>query len=103
MPKRARDGASLELLLLLAIPLCMEAQKQCPRTGPGRPPDYQDWQIAVLIVCCVLKKKKSKSAQFNFILQNKEMFLKHLKLDRLPSRGTFFERYTRVWRLVQVA
>ncbi len=103
MPRRATDGASLEPLLTLAIPFCKEAQRQCPRTGPGRKPLYEDWQIAILIFCGVLKKKKSMTAQFNFIVQNQAMFLKHLKLDRLPAHGTFCDRYKRVWPLVQIA
>ena len=103
MPRRATDGASLEQLLALAVPLCNDAQGRCPRTGPGRKPIYQDWQIAALIVCGVLKKKKSIGAQFNFIHQNKDMFLKHLDLDRLPGHGTFYDRYKRVHPLVKVA
>ncbi len=33
----------------LAIPVCQAAQRQCPRTGPGRPPKYDDWKLAVII------------------------------------------------------
>jgi hypothetical protein len=93
----------LEQLIDLAIPLCKEAQRQCPRTGPGRKPNYDDWQIAIMILCGVLKKKKTIAAQFRFISQNREMLLGRLKLDRLPAHGTFYERYKRVWRLVQMA
>jgi len=101
--RRATDGASLEQLIDLAVPLCKEAQRQCPRTGPGRKPTYDDWKIAVMILCGVLKKKKSIAAQFRFISQNSEMLLGRLALERLPAHGTFYERYKRVWRLVQVA
>lgn len=103
MPSRATDGASLEQLLELAIPLCQQAQRQCPRTGPGRKPEFDDWKIAAMILCGVLKKKKSIAAQYRFVCQNPGLFLGRLGLDRLPAHGTFYERYKGVWKLVQVA
>ena len=59
--RRVTDDVSLDLehLILLAIPICQKAGRLCPRTGPGRKPQYDDWKIAVMILCGVLKKKKS--------------------------------------------
>jgi hypothetical protein len=47
----------------MAKPLCQAAERECPRTGPGRPPLIADWVMALLIMICVLLKKMSKSAQ----------------------------------------
>ena len=64
---RARDGTGLTKLVKMAIPICRAAQRQCPRTGPGRSPDFDDWKMAVLILTAVLSKRKSKSAQYRFL------------------------------------
>ena len=98
MPSRRaiHGGASLDLeeLIGLAIPVCRDAGHSCPRTGRrGRKPQYDDWKIAVMILCGVLKKKKSKSAQYRLICHHQDMFQRLLNLERLPSRSTFFDRY----------
>src|SRR5688572_32567548 len=107
MPRRVSADASLGLepLIRLAVPLCREAERQCPRTGPGRKPDFDDWQIAVMVLCGVLKRKKSKSAQYRLICapDNAALLQRMLALERLPARSTFFDRYPRVWPLVQRA
>lgn len=103
MPKRATDGASLDQLLCLALPSLQAAAASCPRTGPGRDVEFADWQIAGLIFCGVAKKRKSKSAQFRMICQQKALLIKLLKLPRWPARSTFFERYPQAWLLVKTA
>src|SRR5690242_2507130 len=103
MPRRATAGAPLDEMLTLAVPLLRDAQRQCPRTGPGRKPDYDDWKLAAMIFCAVLKKKKSKSAQYVLVCQNADLLTRRLDLDRLPARSTFFDRYARVWPLVREA
>ena len=64
MHARVTDGTCLETLVRMAKPWCQAAEHQCPRTGPGRPPDFPDWLMAMLIMIAVLKKRKSKSAQY---------------------------------------
>ena len=68
MTARARDGTSLAKLVKMAIPICKQAQRHCPRTGPGRPPNIQDWKMAVLIMAAILKRRKSKLAQYRFFM-----------------------------------
>jgi hypothetical protein len=103
---RATDGTcprgdALAELLAMAIPLCQEAQRRRPpRTGPGRPPVYQDWQVAALIVVAVLKKRKSKSAQYRFLSEHQAALLPPLGLRRLMSRSDYFERYARAGELL---
>jgi len=58
MPARATDGTCLAKLVKMAVPICQAVQRQCPPTGPGRPPDFQDWQMAVLIMVAILKRRK---------------------------------------------
>lgn len=99
----ATVGASLEQLLTLAMPHLRDAQRQCPRTGPGRKPDFEDWQIAALILAGVSKMRKSKSAQYRLIVANAELLKRLLSVDRLPCRSVFCDRYQRCWPLLQEA
>ena len=103
MSQRATDGTCLATLVQMAIPLCQEAQRQCPRTGPGRKPQYDDWKMAVLIMVAILKRRKSKSAQYRWIVEHRSELLRWLSLERLPARSTFFDRYRRMHELYRVA
>ena len=110
MPKRATDGtcsagsATLAQLLGMAVPQLQEAQRRAaPRTGPGRPPIYADWQVAAMIMLAVLKKKKSKSAQYRFLHENQAHILPPLGLARLISRSDYFERYRQAHHLFVAA
>src|SRR5437016_3197029 len=103
MFKRAKDGTCLGELVRMAIPLCHAAQDQCPRTGPGRPPEYEDRQIAALIMVAMLKKRKSKSSQWRFIEQHQQELCSWLDLERLPARSTYFRRYPAAHRLFEQA
>lgn len=103
MSRRAMEGTCLLALVRQAIPLCQEAQRQCPRKGPGRKPQVPDWVLAVLIVVAILKMRKSKSSQYRFLLTHREGLLKALGTDRFPARSTYFDRYRRAWQLYEVA
>jgi len=103
MPARAKDGTCLANLVRMAIPICQAAERQCPRTGPGRPPDFADYKIAVLIVIAILKRRKSKSAQYRFLHEHRQPIQGWLRLDRFPARSTYFDRYRRAYGLFQVA
>lgn len=103
MPARATDGTCLAKLVKMAIPICQAAQRQCPRTGPGRPPDFQDWEIAILILIAVLKNRKSKSAQYRFLHEHCKEVKQWLGLKRIPARSTYFQRYRQAKRLLRPA
>jgi hypothetical protein len=103
MRARAKEGTCLATLVRMAIPLCQAAECQCPRTGPGRPPDFPDWVMAVLIMTAILKKKKSKSAQYRFLCEHKTELKDWLGLKDFPARSTYFNRYRRAHRLFQAA
>ena len=103
MPGRATVGASLEQLLELAIPLLRDAQHQFPRTGPGRKPEFEDWQIAAMILAGVMKMRKSKSSQYRLAAANSKLLGRLLGIGRLPCRSVFFDRYKRCWPLVRQA
>lgn len=103
MQARAREGTCLEALVRMAMPLCQAAERQCPRAGPGRPPKFSDWVMAVLIMVAVLKKRKSKSAQYRFLSEHAIELQQWLSLKGFPSRRTYFDRYRRVHRLLNVA
>jgi hypothetical protein len=87
----------------MAVPLCKQAERECPRTGPGRKPDIPDWVIAVLIMTAVSKRKKAKSAQYRFLEAHKREFADWLRTDKFPARSTYFDRYRRAYRLFEVA
>jgi DDE family transposase len=105
MGTRAKAGACLQALVKMAVPLLREAERRCPRTGPGAKPDIPDWLIGTLIMVAVLKRKKSKSAQFRFVTekQNRVLLAEAMGSKAFPSRSTFFRRYQRAHRLFRAA
>jgi hypothetical protein len=103
MLARATDGTRLAKLVMLAIPLLRAAQCQCPRTGPGRPPEYDDWKIAVMIVAATVKNRKSKSAQYRFLHEHRKKFRRWLGMKFFPERSTYFTRYRKAYKLLQAA
>jgi len=97
------DGTCLAKLVKLAIPLCRAAQCQCPRAGPGRPPEFDDWKIAVMIMAATIKRRKSKSAQYRFVHERRFKLKRWLGLKHFPARSTYFDRYARAHRLFNAA
>jgi|ERR1017187_7253485 hypothetical protein len=103
MPARVTDGTCLAKLVKLAIPLCRAAQCQSPIAGPGRPPEFDDWKIAVMIMAAILKSRKSKSAQYRFLLEHARKFKRWLGLKHFPARSTYFARYAGAHGLFKAA
>jgi hypothetical protein len=103
MGKSATVGACLASLAKMAVPLCQRAERECPRTGPGRKPDIPDWVLAVLIMVAVLKRRKSKSAQYRFLVEHRRELKKLLGTAKFPARSTYFDRYRRAHRLFAYA
>jgi hypothetical protein len=100
---RARDGTCLRTLVKMALPFFREAERRCPRTGPGKKPTIPDWTIAVLIMIAILKKKKTKNAQYRYLREHRAEMEKWLEIKEFPSRSTYYERYRRSYRLYQEA
>jgi hypothetical protein len=103
MGKRATVGTCLASLVKMAVPLCQQAERECPRTGPGRKPEIADWVLAVLIMVAVLKRKKSKSAQYRFLDEHRRELKRLLGTKQFPARSTYFDRYRRAHRLFAFA
>ena len=80
-----------------------QAERECPRTGPGRKPEIPDWVLATLLMIAVLKKGKSKSAPYRFLEANRRNLLDWLGVSKFPSRSTYFDRYRRAHDLLRVA
>jgi hypothetical protein len=59
--------------------------------------------LAVLIMVAVLKRKKTKSAQYRFLCAHREQLAGWLGSDRFPGRSSYFDRYRRAHRLFQEA
>jgi Transposase DDE domain len=103
MGKRATMGTCLASLVKMALPLCQQAERECPRTGPGRKPEIADWILAVLIMVAVVKRKKSKSAQYRFLQEHRGELKNLLGSGKFPARSTYFDRYRRAHRLFAYA
>lgn len=105
MGRRAKSGASIEELLTMSVPLLKRAERESPRTGPGAKPDIPDWFMGVLIMIAVLKRKKSKSAQYRFLTksENQKLLISLPGVSRFPSRSTYFDRYRRAHELFKAA
>ncbi len=103
MRKRAMEGTCLAELIELAMPVCQQAQRRCPRRGPGRKPEFPDWQMAVLIMVAIAKHKKTKSAQYRYLQQHREQLMHMLNLSRWPVRSTYFQRYRTAHRIFVIA
>ena len=103
MSKRAKEGTCLRSLVEIAVPLLQQAERQCPRTGPGCKPEIPDWVMGVLIMVVVLKRKKRKAAQFRFLSAHREELANWLGIKAFPSRSTYYRRYRRAHRLFQEA
>jgi hypothetical protein len=99
MGNRATVGACLASLVKMAVPLCQRAERECPRTGPGRKPEIPEWVLAVLIMVAIVKRKKSKSAQYRFLDEHRRELKELLGMDQFPARSTYFDRYRRAHRL----
>ena len=95
MAARALSGTCLERLARMASPLLRAAQRECPRDAPGRSNDYQDWQMAALILVAILHRRKSKSAQFRLLHERRATLQQWRHLDQCPARSTCFSRYDR--------
>jgi hypothetical protein len=91
----AKEGVWLAEMIALATPVCREAQRIRPRRGPGCPPRFPDWMMAVLIMVAIAKRKKTKSAQWRYLQEHEEELAGLLGVDRLPSRSTYYDRYRR--------
>jgi hypothetical protein len=105
MGKRAKVGTSLEALVKMAVPLLQEADRQCPRTGPGAKPVVPDWLIGTLIMVAVLNRKKSKAAQFRFLSDpaNRSRLVAALGRDDFLARSGWYRRYRHAKQLFQTA
>lgn len=99
----AMEGVAVHELVRMAIPLCRSAQRACPRCGPGRHPEFEDWQIAVLIIVATLKKRTSKSSQYRYLSSLRHRLQRWLGMPRWLGRSTYFDRFKRVHRVVEKA
>jgi hypothetical protein len=103
MGTRAKNGTEMEALVRMAVPLLQEAERLCPRTGRGDKPDIPDWVMAGLIMIALLKRRKSKSAQYRFLDEHRMEVGTWLGNSFFPSRATYFRRYRRAYPLYREA
>jgi hypothetical protein len=90
-------------LVKLALPSLRTAERATPRTGPGDKPAIPDWLMAGLIMIVLLKRKKTKSSQYRFLVEHQAEVAGWLSDERFPSRATYFRRYRRAHCLYRAA
>jgi hypothetical protein len=103
MGRQARAGQCLERLVKMAMPMLQAAEVSCPRKGRGDKPKIPEWVMAVLIMIVVLKKKKTKSAQYRYLVAHRRQIAVWLHDKRFPARATYFRRYRRAHHLYRQA
>ena len=103
MSRSAMEGTRLARLIRMAIPFCRKAERVCARHGPGAPPTFSDWQIAVLIMVAVMARRKSKRAQYRYLFARRKQLIEWLDLPRFPGKTTYCERYRHAFSLFQWA
>lgn len=103
MPDSAMEGTILAQLIRLSVPLVKVADKELPSSGPGAPPSYPEWQIAVLIMVAVAARRKSKSAQYRYLYERRKWLRRLLCMKRFPARSTYFKRYGRAQAIFERA
>jgi hypothetical protein len=105
MGRSAKAGTSLQALVQMALPLLQEAERRCPRTGPGSKPVVPDWMIGVLIMVAVLNRKKTKASQLRFITHpaNRAQLSEALGRNDFLARSGWYRRYLRAHELFSVA
>src|SRR5262245_26685258 len=103
MARRRTPTTPLQELMQLALPVCQQAQQQHPYRGPGRPATIPEWFLAVLIMVAILRRKKTKSAQYRYLVAHRSELCRWAGGARFPARSTYFERYRRAHRLFRHA
>lgn len=100
---RAKEGALLNRCVAIASAACIEAELECPRSGPGRKPEVPDWMVAVMVVVGVMHRKKTRAAQYAFWQARETLFRHSFPGERLLSRSQFYERARRAAPLLSAA
>ena len=95
MGRRSSEGTCLAASVRTALPVLREAERQCLRTRPGPEARICDWLIAVLIMIAVLKRKKSKSAQYRCLSKNRSEIAAAVDGTYPPSSSMCFDRHRR--------
>lgn len=103
-PTTLFDAATpLRDLIRLAVPICRSGQRALPPPGPGRPVEFPEWAVAVMILVALAKRLKSKSAQYRYLQAHADVWVARLGLDRFPARSTYFQRYRTASLLISAA
>lgn len=103
MPLCAKDGACLDRCVTIARSACQQAERDCPRTGPGRKPEVPDWVVATMLVVAILHRKKSRLAQFAFWQARTVRFQVWFPDQRMLARSQFYQRARGVAALLSLA
>jgi hypothetical protein len=100
---RAKEGAPLDRCVAIAAAACQQAERERPRSGPGRKPDVPDWVVAAMVVVGVMHRKKTRAAQYAFWQSRTEQFAAWFPNERLLSRSQFYDRARQATPLLRTA
>lgn len=90
-------------LVRLAIPVCRLAEPLLPPPGPGRPIQFAEWAVAVMVPVAVAKRLTSKSSQYRYLRAHADALCTRLGMGRFPARSTYFARYRTAYVLLSEA
>jgi hypothetical protein len=103
-PAAPFDAASpLRDLIRLAIPVCRLAEPLLPPPGPGRPVEFPEWAVAVMILIATAKRLTTKSSQYRYLRAHADALSVRLGLARFPARSTYFARYRTAYLVLSEA
>jgi hypothetical protein len=103
-PTALLDPATpLRHLVNLAVPVCRRAEPLLPPRRPGRPVEFPEWVVAVMILIATAKRLTTKSAQYRYLAAHAGAVGRRLGLGRFPARSTYFARYRTAYLLMSEA
>ena len=110
MAKSQCDQTTIQSLIQLATPVLIQTQKEYDamtkeekKKKRGRKFQIPDWVIALLIMIVLLKKKKTKTAQFTYLSENRSWIEPLLQGEAMPKRTAYFDRYRKAYEFLQKA
>lgn len=101
MSWRATEGTALLALVRDAIGLLKQVSPRPSARPPGRPVVYPDWLLAAMILVGLLKKKKAKSAQWEYWRQHQRLFQTLFANESFPGKSCYSDRYRKAHRVLQ--
>ena len=93
----------LRHLIRLAVPVCRLAEPLMPPRGPGRPVEFPEWAVAVLVLVAVAKRLTSKSSRYRYLRAHAERAGRAARPGPLPGPQHLLRAYRTAYVLLSEA